>query len=102
MRSSADPLSHRQNSPLARAGTACNGRAAPTSKRTMIASGRAARHDNWRRLTLDKSFGRPVFHRSIQREPISARAGPCLDVRRSNRGNLGGTDERMRSESAGS
>ena len=68
----------------------------------MIASGRAARRDNRRQLTLDKSFGRPVFHRSIQRVPISARAGPCLDVRRSNRGNLGGTDERMRSESAGS
>ena len=55
---------------------------------TIIASGPAERLDNRRRLALDKPSSRPVFHRPIGREPMSARAGPFAD-------------ECMRSRSAG-
>jgi hypothetical protein len=43
---------------------------------TNIAFGPAQRHDNRRRMTLAKSFSRPVTHRPIGRESVSARAGP--------------------------
>ena len=43
---------------------------------TIIASGPAERHDSRRRMTLAKPSSRPVTHRLIGREPVSARAGP--------------------------
>jgi hypothetical protein len=113
MHSFTHTLSNRQNSPQARAGTACRGRVArplehvPFLTRscglslrsfseggpagftrigtvatkgqpakttpTIIASGPAERHDNWRRMTL---VAKPVTHRPIGRKSIRARAGP--------------------------
>ena len=79
---------------------AADGQPAKTTP-TTIASGPAERLGNRRRMTLDKPSSGPVFHRPIGREPMSARAGPCVDVKNGNRSNSGGTDEGMRSRSAG-
>jgi hypothetical protein len=79
---------------------AADGQPAKTTP-TIIASGPAEGLDNRRRMALDKPSSRPVFHRPIGREPMSARAGPFADVKNGKRGNSGGTDECMRSRSAG-
>ena len=80
--------------------TTADGQPAKTTP-TIIASGPAERLGNRRRMTLGKPSNRPVFHRSIGREPMSARAGPVAHVKNGNRSNSGGTDECMRSRSAG-
>jgi hypothetical protein len=67
---------------------------------TTIASGPAERHDNWIRMTLAKPFSRPVTHRPIERESISARAGPLHSTPSKQSKQLGATGECMRSQSA--